>query len=424
MDECRHVAGDGDVRRRDRIGLAAGELQFACRHCRQHVLRRLLPHQHRWLRGQRCVLRTSGVDSPPLHALATGVGTNGVYRYGSRAFPNQTYQGANYWVDVVFAASGGGDATPPSVSLSAPAGGATVSGAMVPVNANASDNVGVAGVQFKLDGNNLGAEDTASPYSINWDTTGATNSGHTLTAVARDAAGNTTVSAPVSVTVSNAPPSDTTPPTSTITAPANAATVSGATVPVTATATDNVGVVGVQFKLDGNNLGGEDTFTPYAITWDTTGVTNGTHSLTAVARDATGNTTTSAAVSVIVSNVAPGTCPCTIWPATATPSRIETTDTAAVELGVRFRADANGTVTGGRFYKGTGNTGTHTASLWTNTGTLLATATFSNETVSGWQQVNFSSPVAIVANTTYVVSYHTNTGQYGVDNGGLHDEWR
>jgi len=60
------------------------------------------------------------------------------------------------------------DTTAPTVSLSAPANGATVSGASVNVSANASDNVGVAGVQFKLDGANLGAEDTASPYSVTW----------------------------------------------------------------------------------------------------------------------------------------------------------------------------------------------------------------------------------------------------------------
>ena len=54
------------------------------------------------------------------------------------------------------------------------------------------------------------------------------------------------------------------------------------------------------------------------------------------------------------------------------------------------------------------------ADLWTATGTLLATATFTNETASGWQQVNFSSPVAITAGTTYVASYHTN-GDYSAD---------
>src|SRR5437667_36935 len=118
------------------------------------------------------------------------------------------------------------DTTPPTVSITAPANGAPVSGT-TSVTANASDNVGVAGVQFKLDGANLGTEDTTAPYSRTWDTTAAANgSTHTLTAVARDAAGNTATSDPVTVTVSNAPPPDTTPPTVSITAPANGAPVS------------------------------------------------------------------------------------------------------------------------------------------------------------------------------------------------------
>jgi hypothetical protein len=94
------------------------------------------------------------------------------------------------------------DSTPPAVSVTAPAGGTTVSGT-VNIAANASDNVGVTGVQFKLNGNNLGAEDTSAPYSISWDTTTVANGAYTLTAVARDAAGNATTSAAVSVTVNN-----------------------------------------------------------------------------------------------------------------------------------------------------------------------------------------------------------------------------
>ena len=91
-------------------------------------------------------------------------------------------------------------------------------------------------------------------------------------------------------------------------------------------------------------------------------------------------------------------------------------DPNAVELGVKFRANVNGSITGIRFYKGAANTGTHSGSLWTSTGTRLATATFTNETASGWQQVTFSAPVAITANTTYVASYHTNVGHYAADN--------
>jgi hypothetical protein len=95
-----------------------------------------------------------------------------------------------------------GDSQPPTVSLTAPTNGATVSGTTT-VSASASDNVGVVGVQFKLDGTNLQAEDTTSPYSISWDTTSASNGSHTLTATARDAAGNTTTSSSITVTVSN-----------------------------------------------------------------------------------------------------------------------------------------------------------------------------------------------------------------------------
>src|SRR5206468_2006683 len=83
------------------------------------------------------------------------------------------------------------------------------------VSASASDNVGVVGVQFLLDGAALGAEDTTSPYSVSWNTANTSNGSHTLTATARDAAGNRTTSAAVTVNVSNAPPPDTTPPPNT-----------------------------------------------------------------------------------------------------------------------------------------------------------------------------------------------------------------
>jgi hypothetical protein len=120
--------------------------------------------------------------------------------------------------------------------------------------------------------------------------------------MSRDAAGNLATSSDQTFSTASTP--DTTSPTVTITAPAANATVS-AIVSVTASAADNVGVSGVQFKLDGNPLGSEDTTSPYAVNWDTTTSANGTHSLTAVARDATGNQTVSAAVTVTVSNSAP-----------------------------------------------------------------------------------------------------------------------
>jgi hypothetical protein len=105
----------------------------------------------------------------------------------------------------------------------------------------------------------------------------------------------------------------------------------------------------------------------------------------------------------------------TLFASTATPTSASWNDPGAVEVGVKFTSDVNGSVTGVRFYKGTSNTGTHTGSLWTSTGTLLATATFSGESASGWQTVYFSTPVAITTGTTYVVSYHTNVGYYAVN---------
>ncbi len=98
-----------------------------------------------------------------------------------------------------------------------------------------------------------------------------------------------------------------------------------------------------------------------------------------------------------------------------TPATVTVNDPSAYELGVKFQASTDGAVTGIRFYKGPQNTGVHVGDLWSASGALLATATFTNETASGWQQVDFSNPVVITAGTTYVASYHTNAGDYSAD---------
>jgi peptidoglycan hydrolase-like protein with peptidoglycan-binding domain len=105
------------------------------------------------------------------------------------------------------------DTTLPAVSITSPLNGTTISNT-VTLSASASDNVGVVGVQFKLDGANLGSELTTAPYSGSWNTNGVSNGSHTLTAVARDAAGNTRTSSPVTITVANTAPSAPTTPTS------------------------------------------------------------------------------------------------------------------------------------------------------------------------------------------------------------------
>jgi len=101
---------------------------------------------------------------------------------------------------------GGGDIISPVISLTSPISSTTVSGSNVQISANATDNVGVIGVKFMVDGANLGTEDMTGPYGQNWDTTKVANGAHIITAVARDAAGNNATSAPLSVVVQNTPP--------------------------------------------------------------------------------------------------------------------------------------------------------------------------------------------------------------------------
>lgn len=134
------------------------------------------------------------------------------------------------------------------------------------------------------------------------------------------------------------------------------------------------------------------------------------------ARDPAGNTMDP--VSWTFTTATGGTgCPCSIWPSTATPATVATADSSAVELGVKFRSTVAGYVTGVRFYKGTGNTGTHTGSLWNSAGTRLATVTFTGETATGWQQATFGAPVPVAANTSYVASYYAPVGRYSSNSG-------
>ncbi len=192
------------------------------------------------------------------------------------------------------------DTIAPNVAITEPASGSAVSGA-IGVSADATDDVGVAGVEFSLDGAALGPEVVTPPFSVTWDTLTASNGMHALIARAHDAAGNFGTSAEVDVTVQNEVP-DTVPPTVAVTAP-TAGTQVTATVEVSASASDNVGVTGVQFLLDGADLDAEDVGAPYAVSWNSTSATNGEHVLTARARDAAGNLATSAPVAITVANV-------------------------------------------------------------------------------------------------------------------------
>jgi len=105
----------------------------------------------------------------------------------------------------------------------------------------------------------------------------------------------------------------------------------------------------------------------------------------------------------------------TVFSSSSVPTNPSWNDPSAIEVGMSFSTDVAGVVNGVRFYKGTQNTGTHTATLWTSTGTPLATGNFVSETGSGWQTMLFSSPVSIDAGVTYVVSYRSTVGFYAVN---------
>jgi RHS repeat-associated protein len=150
-----------------------------------------------------------------------------------------------------------------------------------------------------------------------------------------------------------------------------------------------------------------------------TGLAPGTtYNYQIIAYDSLGNRSTSDNLT-FATPAAPICLPCSVWDSTALPAVASMSDGNAIELGVRFRADISGFISGIRFYKGASDTGTHVGNLWSSTGQLLASATLSDETASGWQQVGFSAPVAIDANTTYVASYYAPVGGYALDLGGL-----
>ena len=112
-------------------------------------------------------------------------------------------------------------------------------------------------------------------------------------------------------------------------------------------------------------------------------------------------------------------CPCSIWQDGTPTGAVDSQDPSAQTSGVQFTASSSGFVTGVRFYKEPEDTGAHIGSLWSSSGTLLASGTFTGETASGWQELDFSSPVAITAGTTYVASYFSSTGYPAATPAGL-----
>jgi hypothetical protein len=353
----------------------------------------------------------NGVDSPPLHALANGVSSgNGVYAYGSTsAFPNQTYNSANYWVDVVFN-PGGTAPTLKSIAVT-PANPTILTGTTQQFTATgtysdsstqnltsqvtwASSNTAVATINSAGLATDVGAGSTTISATV----AGGGEQGNIT--------GSTTLTvqaAPLAITTTALPNG-----TVNVAYPATTLTASGGTTPYTWSITSGSLPPGLSLNTGTGAIAG----TPTAA---------GTYSFTAQVSDSSNPVqTVTKQFSITITSALPTVM--TIWPSTAVPTVAADSDTSAVELGVKFKADVNGQITGIRFYKSTTNTGTHTGTLWicnpgcTN-GMKKATATFTGESPSGWQQVNFTTPVNITANTVYVASYHTSRGHYADDTG-------
>jgi hypothetical protein len=220
-------------------------------------------------------------------------------------------------------------------------------------------------------------------------------------------------------------------PTSTITSPSNGANfTAGSAVTIAGTATDSGGgiVSGVEVSVDNGATWRPATgATSWTFSWVVSG--NGTVTIRSRGYDDTGNMETPSP-GVAINVAATRTCPCTLWASTVVPpAPLDDGDPNSVELGMKFRTETTGYITGVRFYKASANVGNHIGSLWTSTGTLLASVAYSGETASGWQQANFSSAIPVSANTTYVVSYFAPNGHYtgtdpyftsAVDNPPLH----
>ncbi len=374
----------------------------------------------------------SGVsaDNGVLHALEnSAAGGNGLYVYGGAGqFPAQAFSASNYWVDVVFSPTASTtDTIPPTITIGSPTNAATyaTNAASLVLSGSANDNLIVAQVTWS---NDRGGSGTASGTSA-WTVSGITlqTGVNVLTATASDASGNSS-SDVLTVTYTPAAP-DTTPPVVTVQAPASGATGVATTTSVVVTFSEamdaaTISASTIELRTAGNIVvpatvsysGNVATLAPNAALAASSAYTVLVKGGAADPRvkDVAGNAlaansswsfTTGGAIGATVS----------LWPNTATPSIITDSDTTSVELGVKFRADVAGYVTGIRFYKGPSNTGVHTGTLWTSSGQALATATFNNETASGWQQVNFSTPVAIAANTVYVASYLAPVGRYSSD---------
>jgi len=310
------------------------------------------------------------------------------------------------------AATASTDTTPPSSVITVPAAGANVTpGSPVTISGTGTDTGGVVGgVEVSVDGGATWHPATGrSSWSYSWTPSGA--GAVTLRSRAVDDSGRLeTPGAGVSVTIG----STTALAITTISLPngtvgqvySQSLAASGGTLPYTWSLASGTLPAGLSLNAGTGTIAG----TPTAV---------GTADFTVQVRDsANPAATVTKALSITITTTPTNL---SIWPSTQVPGLVDGGADSPVELGVKFRSDVAGTITGIRFYKASTNTGMHVGNLWScgnatcSTGTLLASVTFIGESGSGWQQMSFSSPVSITANTVYVASYHANNGHYSAD---------
>lgn len=211
---------------------------------------------------------------------------------------------------------------------------------------------------------------------------------------------------------------DFTPPVSAITAPPNGSVFpSRAPVTISGTATDGQVVAGVEVSLDGglswrqaelDKLDGN-------VSWHYTWTPAGAGSLNVMSRAFDDNGNMEVAGGGIAITIGSAAYPFNIFDPSVVP--LQFFSDPPLHLGVRFRPNVNGYITGIRFFKGPNNDGTHYGNLWSSGGTKLAEVTFVNETESGWQEAHFSSPVAVVAGSMYMASYFSPSGNFSIEPG-------
>jgi hypothetical protein len=384
---------------------------------------------------------TSDVVNGPIRALADGFdGPNGVFKYSTvPAFPNSGNQKSNFWVDVVFTTNIVVDNTPPTVLSVTPPNGATNVPITTTVTATFSEDMNAATIgtsTFELRNPSNVVIGATVTYNAGTKTATLTPSSPLANSTVysarvkgggsgvKDVANNATVS---DFTWSFNTAADGTAPTIVSYSPLHAATGVSINTNVTATFSEAMNAATITtsiFELRNPssvligatvtyNAGTKTaTLTPSSPLANSTTYTAKVKGGAPGVKDAANNAmvsdyqwsfTTASSAPVIF----------TIFPPTAVDPNLGN-DGQAIEVGVKFKVTQAGNIMGIRFYKKAGNTGTHIGHLWSSTGTMLAQATFTGETASGWQQVLFSSPVAITTGITYVASYFSSLGYYNV----------